>query len=334
MLQRINEKYISEKESIVAISVIGAGGFASGTLLPLIADQKEIFDLCSIVTKNGHNAVNIARQFNARRASTDANGVCLENDSNTLMITTRHHLHSRFVLKGLKAGKHVFVEKPTCLTSKELDQIEQVITDQGSKSPILLTGFNRRFSKYARAIASATDTRTAPMIINYRVNAGHIPLDHWVHGPEGGGRNLGEACHFYDLFTYWTQARVSSVHAVAIGKSTGHFGINDNFIATLSYDDGSIANLTYTAMGNSSHSKERVDVYCDGEIHSIDDYTSFHSTRNNIKSFSTSRSEKGHLEELTSFARAIKNGGDWPIPFWQQAQAMRIAFLVDEQLGA
>ncbi|WP_085906819.1 bi-domain-containing oxidoreductase [Kiloniella majae] len=330
----LNNTYKKANSDTISLSVIGAGGFASGTLLPIISEQKEYFNIQSIVTKNGHNAMNIARQFNAQQATTDSEAVCQEPGSNLLLIATRHHLHGDYVLKGLKAGKHVFVEKPTCLTQDQLTQIEELITDKGANSPILLTGFNRRFSKYAYAITKATEKRTAPMIINCRINAGHIPLDHWVHRAEGGGRNLGEACHFYDLFTYWTQSKVCSVHASAISKPTGYYGKSDNFVATISFEDGSVATLTYTALGNHNHPKERVDVYCDGEVHSIENYTSFQSTRRDIKGFTTPAPEKGHREELTELARAIKHGGKWPIPFWQQAQAMHIAFVVENQISS
>lgn len=329
---KANERYSGSQKGTVSLSVIGAGGFASGTLLPIVDKHKNLYALNSVVTQRGHNAMNIARQFNAQNATTDADAVCTDDTSDALMIATRHNHHGPYVIKGLKAGKHIFVEKPTCMSRDELDQIEGLITQKGDDSPILLTGFNRRFSKYAKAIAKATNTRAAPMIINCRINGGHIPLDHWVHTDEGGGRNIGEACHFYDLFNFFTGAKVKTVSATSINSSNGHYAQNDNFVATISYDDGSVATLTYTAMGDSSFPKESVDVFCDGAVYTIDDYKAFRSTNSAVKSFETKTTDKGHEEELITFATAILKGGDWPIPFWQQRQAMEIAFDVEDQI--
>lgn len=329
-----NERYNSAQEAAVSLSVIGAGGFAQGTLLPIVAKHPDLYGLDKVVTQRGHNAVNIARQFNAKEATTDADGVCRDKTSQAIMVATRHNHHGPYVLKGLKAGKHVFVEKPTCLTREELDDIQTEIDKRGDDSPIVLTGFNRRFSKYAVAVVQATKTRAAPMIINCRINGGHIPLDHWVHREEGGGRNLGEACHFYDLFNFITGSKVKSVVATSIDASNGHFAKNDNFVATISYEDGSVATLTYTALGDSAFPKESVDVFCDGAVYTIDDYKAFRSTNPAIKGFETKTAEKGHEEELLAFAHAIKAGGAWPIPFWQQRQAMEIAFAVEEQIMA
>lgn len=327
-----NERYQGSKKNGVSLSVIGAGGFASGTLLPIVQKHANLYELNSVVAQRGHNAMNIARQFNAKQGSTDAQGVCLDEETDALMVATRHNLHGSYVVRGLKAGKHVFVEKPTCMTRAELDEIETLINQKGPASPIVLTGFNRRFSKYAEAVAKATANRAAPLIINCRINGGYIPLDHWVHTDEGGGRNIGEACHFYDLFNYLTGARVKSVTATSIAGSCGHYAKNDNFVATIAYEDGSVATLTYTAMGDSSFPKESVDVFCDGAVYTIDDYRAFRSTNPAVKGFETKITDKGHEEELIAFAQAIMTGGEWPIPFWQQRQAMEIAFLVEEQI--
>ncbi|MFH1539295.1 MAG: oxidoreductase, partial [bacterium] len=197
---------------------------------------------------------------------------------------------------------------------------------------VLLTGFNRRFSVFARKVFDAVKNRSNPMIINYRMNAGHIPLDHWVHTEEGGGRNRGEACHVYDLFTYLTGSRAAGVVARCIDPATGYYGRSDNFVTVVKFEDGSVATLTYTALGSSEYPKERMEVFADGRVYFLDDYTRLTITGAKEKDVETRAAEKGHRDELEAFARAVREGGEWPIPLWQQAQAMEIAFEVEGQI--
>jgi predicted dehydrogenase len=301
--------------------------------MPIIAGMSKEFTFAGVVTRQGHNAMNVARQFGAGFASTDYRAVLADPAIDAVVIATRHNLHGAMVLEALEAGKHVFVEKPLCLTQGELDTIGAFFDKAGGAAPVLMIGFNRRFSPYATALAQATAVRSGPMIINYRVNAGFIPRDHWVHSAEGGGRNLGEACHFYDLFTCLTNARVARVEAMAVRPEGGHYGRNDNFVATMAFDDGSVATLTYTALGATGHPKERIDVYCDGKVLSVEDYRRFDAVgAPGLKSFETKNSEKGHGEELAMFATAIRGGGEWPSPLWQQLQATAISLTVEELL--
>jgi predicted dehydrogenase len=175
--------------------------------------------------------------------------------------------------------------------------------------------------------------RTNPMILDYRMNAGYIPSDHWVHGVEGGGRNIGEACHIYDLFTALTGARVSSVSAQAIRPSTGFYRPNDNFVATMAFDDGSVGTLTYTALGHQAHPKERLDIYFDGAVLSVDEYKRLDVAGRRAGGLALRRSDKGHRAELEALAKAIRAGGPWPIPLWEQAQATDIAIAVEPALS-
>ena len=164
-----------------------------------------------------------------------------------------------------------------------------------------------------------------PVVINYRMNAGYIPLDHWVHGPEGGGRNRGEACHIYDLFTFLTGSPVKSVQATALAPATTYYSGSDNFVATIGFEDGSVATLTYTALGNADFPKESMEVFVDGVVFSLNDYRALSVTGSRGKPLETRTSSKGQKEELQAFAAAIRGKSDWPIPLWQQLQATRIA---------
>jgi predicted dehydrogenase len=198
--------------------------------------------------------------------------------------------------------------------------------------PILLTGFNRRFSGTARQIKEWVGTRTNPMIINYKMNAGYIPLDHWVHTGEGGGRNRGEACHIYDLFTYLTGSKVTAINAQAITPTTGHYGRTDNFVASLKFKDGTVATLTYVALGAREYPKETMEIFVDGKVITMDDYKRLTLCGGKSKTIESRVSDKGQKEELEAFADCIQQGGEWPIPLWQQVQATKIAIDVEQYL--
>ncbi len=332
--QVVNPRAATSRSGAIRLAVVGAGGFARQTLLPLITEMPKLYSLAGVVTRQGHNAMNVARQFGAGFGATDYREILANPDIDAVMIATRHNLHGPMVLEALQAGKHVFVEKPLCLTQAELDAIGVFFEVAGDMAPVLMVGFNRRFS-YADALTGAVANRAAPMIVNYRVNAGFISQDSWVQGAEGGGRNLGEACHFYDFFTHLTGAGVKKVDVATITPGTEHYARNDNFVATLSFTDGSIATLTYTALGGPGHSKERIDLYVDGKVLSVDDYHCFEAVgAPGLIGFETKRMEKGHREELPAFAQALQQGGEWPIPLWQQLQATQVALDVEMSLHA
>jgi len=318
----------------VRIAVVGAGGFAKGTHLPNLQSLSDDYHIRTVVSRTGANAVAVAKQFGAAMASTDYREALSDPSVDAVLITTRHDLHGLIALEALEAGKHVLVEKPLSLTRDGLDRLVAFYgkIPEGSPAPILLTGFNRRFSPHARVLRDAVGARSNPVILQYTMNAGYLPLDHWVHGKEGGGRNLGEACHVYDLFTFLTGSRFVSVTAKAIRPATGHYGARDNFVATVSFEDGSVASLAYTALGSGDYPKERLEVFADGKVFILDNYRKLSVYGAKIKGLETPSVEKGHREELVAFALAVRDGGEGPIPFWQQVQATEIALRVEEQL--
>jgi predicted dehydrogenase len=282
------------------------------------------------MSRTGHNATATAKQFSADYATTDYSEVLADADIDAVLIGTPHNVHGEMVLAALQAGKHVLVEKPLALNQIELNAISAFYEEHSeAETPLLLTGFNRRFSPHARKVAEALAQRSNPAILNYRMNAGHVPGDHLVHGPTGGGRNIGEACHIYDLFTYLTGSRIVDFSAKSIQPTTGFYRADDNFVATLTFDCGSIATLTYTALGDSSYPKERMDIFCDGRVFEFDDYQALAIHGSKLEKHTLKLADKGHLEELRAFADAIKMGGEWPIPLWQQLQAMEISYAVE-----
>jgi predicted dehydrogenase len=235
-------------------------------------------------------------------------------------------------LKALEAGKNVFVEKPLAIHEAQLAEIEEFFRDKSS-TPVLMTGFNRRFAPGIAALLPGLRARKTPLIANYRMNAGFIPNDHWVHGPQGGGRNIGEACHIYDLFNALTGSSYESVEATSIVPNSKHWRRDDNFVATARYQDGSVCTLTYTALGDKSYAKERCEIFADGKVYSLDDFKSVAVSTARKPLWKSWTIEKGQREELQALAKAIRDGGAWPISLEDQIAATRMSFEVENQLA-
>lgn len=316
----------------IGVAVVGAGTFAREMHLPNLRRLGRDFDLRLIVGRSGVHAQQAAKQFGAAAAATDYREALTRPDVHAVLICTRHHLHARMALEALRAGKHVFVEKPLALEEVELRELEAFFGTDAGEQPLLLTGFNRRFSRHARRLRAHLAGRTNPVMLHCRVNAGYIPPDHWVHGAEGGGRNIGEACHLYDLFLYLVDAPVLEVQAASVRPRTGYYVPGDNFTATLRFQDGSIATLVYSALGSRRFPKERLEAFADGTVAVLDDYRELTLTGARPRRFRSRRQDKGHAAELEAFARAIQGGGEPPIPLWQQFEATRVSFEVERAL--
>lgn len=316
----------------VGVALVGAGGFARAVHLPNLRSHRH-GELVAVMSRDGLNARETADRFDARLATTELDEVLDHDDVHAVLIATRHDLHADMTLAALEAGRHVLVEKPLVLTGAELDRIRAFYEGaeaEEREAPILLTGYNRRFAPTMIRLRDALADRTGPLVATYRMNAGHVPADNWVHGPEGGGRNLGEACHIYDLFIALVGERVESVTAVAVSAPGGHDVPRDNFTAVLRFADGSLCTLTYNAVGHPDLPKERLEAFWEGRAAVVDDYRSltFHGPG---AEFSSRRVEKGHAEELDAFIEGIR-AGRWPSPLWQQLEAARATLDVERQL--
>jgi predicted dehydrogenase/threonine dehydrogenase-like Zn-dependent dehydrogenase len=339
LLQRViaNPQAVPGAQGKIRIAVIGTGGFATSVHLPNLLNLSRHFHLRAVVSRDGHHALAAARQFGADYAGTDWRDILRDDQVDAVLIATRHHLHAEIALAALQAGKHTLVEKPLALTTEELRALEDFFIQENSPlasrlSPLLLTGFNRRFSPHSQFLKKLVADRANPMVINYRMNAGHVPAEHWTHGPQGGGRNRGEACHIYDWFTFLTDSRVTGLQVSALQPRTAHVRHDDNFVVSLTFADGSVATLTYTAIGSPDSPKEVCEVFCDGKVLRLNNYEAVEVHGARSPGLRTRRVEKGHREELEAFAAALAQGGDWPIPWWQQVQATQIAFEVEKQL--
>jgi predicted dehydrogenase len=331
-LRRVPVNAPAASSGKIRVALAGASSFAQGMHLPNMVILRNDFELRAVMSRTGANAKAVATQNRATYCTTDFDEILRDKDVDLVLIATRHDLHGQMALKALRAGKHVFVEKPLTLDPKDLDEIKSFYTERPD-GPLLMVGFNRRFSPAITQVLAKLDNRKTPLIANYRMNAGFIAREHWVQGPEGGGRNLGEACHIYDLFNALAKSSsVLRVQASAIGPSGQQWGKNDNFIATISYADGSVCSLTYTALGAKGFPKERMDVFVDGQVIQLDDYKSVTFAGSEAKPWSSSTTGKGQLEELKALADTLLRGKSWPISLADQLQATEIAFEVERQI--
>lgn len=331
-ITRVPLRTVEAKSGKIRVALAGASSFAQGMHLPNMLKLRDRFTLQAVMSRTGANARAVATQYEAAYCTTEYEDILKDDEVDLVMVTTRHDLHGPMVLQALRAGKHVFVEKPLSLKEEEVTEIERFYAEHPN-GPLLMVGFNRRFSPAMQTIRGILANRITPIIANYRMNAGYIPLDHWVHGPEGGGRNIGEACHIYDLFNSLTGTpQVEAVNAYSITPSSKQWARNDNFVATLKYADGSVCTLTYTALGDKSYPKERMEVFADGKVLTMDDYKSVTVHGGKHKGWSSAAMQKGQMEELEALSATLLKGATWPISLEEQLQASRVSFEVENQI--
>lgn len=316
----------------IRYALVGAGAFGTAMLVPQMAKRKDLFFLGGIVSRNTVAAGNFARQHQVEVVTTELDDVLKDPAFDLVVIATRHHEHADQVVRCLQAGKHVFVEKPLALNWDELDRVAACYEALPEK-PLLMIGFNRRFSPAVQALRSTLASRRSPLMMNYRLNGGYIPLDSWVQGAQGGGRNIGEACHMYDVFRSLAGAPAVSVHAEAIDPRGLPYLRNDNFCATIRYVDGSIGNLVYTALGpKTGLPKEHVEIFCDGEAYLLNDYRSLVRARDAHILWQSDHVDKGHFEELSLLGKVITDCEGSPIPFEELMETSALALHVEDLL--
>ena len=303
-------------EKSVAIGLLGAGSFATSTLLPAIKPITGV-DLIGVCTANGSHAHRAAEKFGFRYCTTDEEKILNDPAVNTVVIATRHHQHAAQVLGALKAGKHIFCEKPLCLSEHELAEIVRTSGNPASgRRPLLMVGFNRRFAPMATRMKAFLNEIREPLAMHYRVNAGFLPPDHWMNDPEqGGGRILGEACHFVDFLSFLAGALPVEVQGRALANTSQYSG--DNVTISLQFANGSQGTINYLANGDRSYSKERVEVFGGGAIAVLEDFRRLELVSHGRKQVFRSwlRQDKGHRGEWKAFSDAVRSGGEAPIPF-------------------
>jgi predicted dehydrogenase len=326
-------------EDRIRVGVIGAGAFARGVHLPNLKRLRDRYDVVAVCNRTGLRAKSAANEFRAAFATTDP-GELLEDPSiDLIMICTRHNLHGSLVLASLRAGKHTFVEKPLCTTDEDLHAIRSFFKNSATGTtdgghPLLMVGFNRRFSRYTREAKRHVERRINPLLIHYRMNAGYIPPEHWVHGSEGGGRIIGEACHIVDLFSYLVGAPVRSVTASSITPATSSVRSDDNRVIVLSYEDGSLAILEYFAVGSRDYPKEYLEIHFDEKTIVVDDYKSIQGYGVALEEMHSKESEKGQFEELVALQEFLRgDNGELPISLESLFETTAVTIAVQHGRG-
>lgn len=324
----------SDPAGKVGLGVVGAGNFAKSVLIPRLKKNPDV-SLEGIVTARGMSAKDVGNQFGFRYCADDTQMIYEDSRINTVLIATRHNLHGREVVSALKHGKHVFVEKPLCLDLEELREIVSVYAgDQETTfKPVMMVGFNRRFSPFAVKIKTHLEAVRSPAVASYRVNAGFIPRDSWVQDEEeGGGRIIGEVCHFVDLLRFLAGSPVRTVQAASIQSSDQSVTDRDSVCITLTYESGSLANIVYQAAGNPDYPKEMLEVAAGGQTFVLNDYRQLDVYGRKSEKHKSAQ-DKGFDKELDAFVSSVKDGGAAPIPIQELIESTLVTFTVHEALN-
>lgn len=309
--------------SQLRVGLIGAGSFAASTLLPILYKHSDKFILETIVNNSSEKSYNLANHFQFNSFSNEPDHIFSNPNIDLVIVSTRHDSHSDFILRALKNGKNVFVEKPLAISLDQLDSIKTFFEQDGPK-PILMVGFNRRFSPYAKEIRKVSDNRTSGMLLRYRMNAGFIPYDSWVH--EHGGRIVGEACHLIDLFQFLTDSEIVEYSIAKLTSESSRFLSSDNRTITFNFKDGSIGSIDYFTCGNTNLPKEYLEVHFDNKSIIMSDYKEMKGFGVKLNCLKTSISQKGHEEEITALYDAINNNV-WPIALESLLHTTKVSIL-------
>jgi len=304
------------KESItgeerVTAGFIGAGLFATGTILPTLKKMKNI-RLKGLATATGYKGHHVSKKFGFEYFTTDYKEILNDKDINLVFIMTRHGSHAHFICEALRARKNIFTEKPLCLNKTQLQKIVNEynnIRENKNFQPVLMVGFNRRYSILSKWIKDKFSHIKEPLSIHIRCNAGYIPPDHWIFDPEdGGGRIIGEVCHFLDLIQFFTDSYPESVYAEYIDSSA--YKASDNVSINIKMKNGSIGSILYVASGDKRFPRERVEIFVGGAVGVIENFKSAYFVSGGRKKtkriwFGIDRGYKGEMESLIL---AIKSG--------------------------
>jgi predicted dehydrogenase/NADPH:quinone reductase-like Zn-dependent oxidoreductase len=281
------------------IGLVGAGSFARGTLLPAL--KEEGAELAAVASEGGLSAADVAARFGFERTAASADELLADESLHALVIATRHTTHATLAAAALRAGKAVFVEKPLALDEEELRDVEEALEDGG----LLMVGFNRRFAPLLVRLREELAGAVPSLLV--RVNAGPLPADHWLHDPdEGGGRLLGEGCHFVDLLSNLAGSQAVSTHAVAAPQADRALECSDDVAATFRFASGAVGTLLYSGSGDPRLPKERVEAFAGGLAAVLDDFRRLELFRNGKRIVVKGKRDKGHRGEIAYFVKALR----------------------------
>ena len=298
------------------LSFIGAGNYASRMLIPTF--KKNGAYLNTISAKNGLNPFFYGNKFGFKKATTDNDEIFNDIECNTVVISTRHDTHADLIIKGLSAGKNVFVEKPLCINYSDLEKIKSAYdkanftSKDKSISPILMVGYNRRFSPLIEKVKNELKLVNQPKSFIYTCNAGEIGKDHWLNDPFiGGGRLIGEACHFIDLLSFLSNSKISNINLNYLPDKNP---CPESFCLSIKYEDGSIGTINYFSNGCKGFPKENLDIFCSGKILKIENYRKLSIYSGNKKqTIKLWKQDKGQKKCVSEFLKAVKEGRESPI---------------------
>lgn len=322
------KEYVTPKNKI-KVGCIGIGGFAKIKLLPLLSKNKKI-KIDYVVDTDLTNLVNTAKLYDAKHIGNDCRNVVIDDDINMVVIATPHKFHLTQTIESLKSGKAVFVEKPAAVNFEELKILEDFL--EKNPNSLYCVDFNRSFSPFCAQIKNKIKNRINPLVINYRMNAGFIPKDHWIQDQENGGRIIGEACHIFELFCFFTDSEPLSISVSSLNSKNDDIVSNDNAIINLSMKDGSCCSLIYTAIGDGNMGKERMEIFFDGKSILMDDYLRLKGYGLPIAfNRKVGAADKGHENLLTQFINvAKKSNKQLPISFSRIIMATKISLIADK----
>ena len=315
---------------VMALGVLGAGNYALSTFLPAIKKVGGIAPI-GIVSASGVSAQHAARQYGFGFAASDPESVLGDPAINLIAILTRHNLHTPQLLEAFAAGKHVYCEKPLAINKKQLNQVTKVL--KKGDQPLLMLGFNRRFAPLALKLKAFVDRRQEPLYAHFRVNANMIPADHWINDPKvGGGRIIGEGCHFIDFLTFLVGEVPVEVTATGL-PDNGKYS-EDNVMMTFRFADGSVGVVSYLANGDKSFPKEYVEVFTGGRVAVLNDWRRLELVANGKRKVTRSllSQDKGHKDAWRAFLKAVGQGQEPPIPYDQLIGVTRASFAAVESL--
>ncbi|MDY7031089.1 MAG: bi-domain-containing oxidoreductase [Thermodesulfobacteriota bacterium] len=315
----------SERAGIPSVGFIGSGNYAMGVLIP--AFKRAGVRLRTVASSTGVSGVHAGQKYDFEETTTDIERLLSDSEVDAVVIVTRHNSHAGFVIKALKAGKHVFVEKPLCLKPQELRDIIDAYNEIGNTTfktkncPVLMVGFNRRFAPQIQKMKTLLANVKGPKSFVITVNAGAIPTNHWIQDLEvGGGRILGEACHFVDLLRFLADSPIFSYSRSAMDSENG-----DTVSLQLRFSDGSIGTVHYFANGNKSFPKERIEVFASGRVLQLDNFRILHGFGwPKFRKMKLLKQDKGQRACAAAFIRAVQNGGPLPIPFHEICQSTEV----------
>ena len=319
-----------ERVDRVGVSFVGAGNFAKAVLLPNLKKVKDV-TFRGVSTATGMSATDTAKKYGFAFAATDQGEVLKDESTNLVFVTTRHDMHAAQIKAALEAGKYVFSEKPLCINEEQLDGVLAAKNAENAKDALsrVMIGFNRRFSPHAKLLKEYFSKRTLPLMMHYRVNAGSIPKDIWLQDPEvGGGRMVGEGCHFIDFMSYVCGAPVEKVQAMCIKTANGAETPEDSISVNLQFADGSVGTLEYVALGDTTLPKEWCEIHGEGSTATMDNFCKTVCSGKLGKRKLKGKQQKGFREELEATIEAVKNGKAMPIPFEEILNVTKTTFAI------